>query len=100
MRRYDRHTTEIRAHTGETFLLELSARTTAGYAWQVLRMPKVAELKTERTRRAGPASGAASVQEFEFHVTRVGEGTLVMSYGRHWESRASEQIDVRVVVER
>ena len=100
MRRYDKNTAQIGARTGETFLLELSARATAGYAWQVMRLPEVVELKSERTRPGGPASGAASVQEFEFHVTGVGEGKLVMSYGRQWESRRSEQFEVSVVVER
>lgn len=97
--RYGRHATQIRARPGESFVLELPARATGGYRWQVTRVPAVAVLQEERIRPSGPALGAASVQEFEFVATGVGEGALVIEHRRSWESSASEQLDLNIIVE-
>lgn len=100
MRRYGRDTTQISVRTGETFLVELSARATAGYEWQVTQVPDVTALVAARVRAGGPALGAASVQEFEFRATTTGAGTLRLSCGRSWEDRRSEHMEVSVRVER
>jgi predicted secreted protein len=99
MRRYDKTAGRIRARIGESFVLELPSRPTAGYAWEVSRAPDVAVLKEERMRPGGVAAGAASVQEFEFAAARAGEGTLVLLYKRPWERTARERIEWIVVVE-
>jgi predicted secreted protein len=100
VRRYDETARRIRARIGESFVLELRARPTAGYAWQVTCTPEVAVLKEERTRPVRSARGAAAVQEFEFAAAREGEGALVVAYGRPWEETVRERIRLIVVVER
>jgi predicted secreted protein len=99
MRRYGKTGGPIRVRIGESFVLELPARPTAGYAWEVSRAPDVTLLKEERMRAGGAAAGAASVQEFEFAAARAGEGVLVAEYKRSWEPTARERIEWIVVVE-
>ncbi|MCL4800164.1 MAG: protease inhibitor I42 family protein [Burkholderiales bacterium] len=100
MRRYGKGTTQIRAKVGESFVVELPALATGGYAWQVARTPETAVLGEVRTRPAGAAVGASSIQEFEFVATRPGEGLLVMVYGRPWEKTVSERLEVTIAAER
>lgn len=100
MRRYGRSTTQIRARIGESFVLELPALATGGFTWLITRKPETATLSDERIRPAGATIGAASVQEFEFVVARAGEGLLVVAYKRPWETKVSEQLEVKIVAER
>ena len=100
MRRYGKSTTEMRARIEESFVLELPARATGGYTWQLARAPETAALSDERIRPAGAALGAPSIQEFEFVATRAGESLLVMACRRPWETTVSEQLEVKIVAER
>lgn len=96
--RHDRDDSEVRISRGESFVLELQALATAGYAWRVAALPDVLELREERIRPTGSAAGAPSTQEFEFRATRAGTGLLKMQLSRHWEAAAVETIVLTVVV--
>jgi predicted secreted protein len=97
MQRYGRHTTRIEARVGEPFVVELPVLATAGYAWQIVRASEIARLEDARTRPGGPATGGASVQEFEFVATHAGEGTLVFTCSRPWERTVTERLEVTIV---
>lgn len=97
MQRYGRYTTRIEARVGESFALELPVLATAGYAWQIVRAPEIARLNDARTRPGGPATGGASVQDFEFIATHAGEGTLVFACSRPWETTVTERLEVTIV---
>lgn len=79
-------------------MLELSALATSGHTWRVVQDGGVATLAGERTSPAGAATGAPSIQEFEFRATRIGRGSLVMAYGRPWESAPLERLELTVIV--
>jgi predicted secreted protein len=81
-----------------SFVVELAARVTAGYEWQLSQIPDVVVLSAERIQRAGPAKGAPAKQEFEFHAIRAGDGRLELEYKRSWESKVTERFELAVFV--
>jgi predicted secreted protein len=81
-----------------SFVLELSAHATAGYEWQLSRVPDVVVLDAQRIQRASPGKGAPAMQEFEFLATRPGEGRLEMEYKRPWGSTVTERFELAVFV--
>jgi predicted secreted protein len=56
--RYRRDASEVRVQVGVSFVLELSADATAGYEWQLSRVPDVVVLDAERIQRASPGKPA------------------------------------------
>ena len=95
---YGRDTSEVRVHLGASFVLDLPARATGGYTWQVEQEPGVAVLRSERVVSAGSALGGPSMQEFEFMATHPGSGTLIMQLKRQWESTVIETLRLTVIV--
>lgn len=100
MRRYGKSTTQIQARIGESFVVALPVLAAAGYAWEITREPGTARLTGTRMRPGGPAIGGASVQELEFVATHAGEGTLVVTCKRPWETTVTDRLEVKIVADR
>jgi predicted secreted protein len=99
VQRYDEGTRQLRARIGEPFVIELRVHATAGYSWELTRLPEVVRLNHARIRPAGTAIGGSATQEFEFLATAAGEDTLVLTCRRPWEATVIEQLTVKVVIE-
>ena len=99
MRTYGKDTTRIQVRVGERFALELPAFATGGFTWLLKRVPEVAVLTPGADPAWWPASGASSIQEFEFAATRTGTSPLLLEYKRPWENVEGERLEIEIVVE-
>jgi predicted secreted protein len=85
----------IRARVGEPFIVELSAKPTAGYSWRAELAGSHLELVDERHRPAGEPPGMGGIVTFVFVPRAPGEDRIRFVYGRSWEAAPLEE---RIVV--
>jgi predicted secreted protein len=98
MNRFDKDSGPIRARVGEPFAVELEAIPGAGYVWSLPHPPDTLPV-VEATTQPGRGIGGGARQEFIFRPTTPGSATLVIEYGRPWESAPLEKVEIPVQVE-
>lgn len=85
--------------SGDPFVIELPVKATAGYDWEIYRLPGFVTLRDERTSPKSNIPGASAIREFEFEGIHPGRGSLVMHCRRSWEQKVAERLEVTIVVE-
>lgn len=75
----------ISVAVGTTFVVELEANPTTGYAWVAADNPNATFVKSEQVR-SSTLPGAPGMQRLTFEATARGSSTLVLDYERSFES--------------
>lgn len=85
--------TDIRAVTGDEFIIELESNVTTGYEWGISGSLNSSVVKKVRsTYVADPNAeervGAGGVERWTFEAVGKGTATIRMVYARSWEQEA------------
>lgn len=88
---------ELAVKATESFSVELSEPTTAGYRWQLL--PTIETVRLERERlKPGKGFGGAGKRRFVFRPVSQGRTTISFELRRPWEQSATKRKDFCVNV--
>jgi inhibitor of cysteine peptidase len=74
----------ITVQNGSTFVVELEANPTTGYAWTAEPNPDATFVSSEQVT-SSTLPGAPGMQRLTFRATSTGSSTLVLGYARSFE---------------
>ncbi|NND75159.1 MAG: protease inhibitor I42 family protein [Ilumatobacter sp.] len=95
---YDKDIDEIVARPGEAFVVELAGQPGGGYVWALDIDRDDVECAEMDATDSTSSIGGSDRQRFRITPGAAGTATIVMWYGRPWESEPDERRSVRLTV--